>query len=113
MPDNLLAALPAVVDGEVFETLLEAGALRIERITSHNARSPETGWYEQGHAEWVALIAGQAAIAFEDEPGELLLAAGDYLLIEAQRRHRVLWTDPKGPTVWLALHLPGDTAVKA
>ena len=27
-------------------------------------------------------------------------------LIPAHRRHRVEWTDPEAPTVWLALHYP-------
>jgi cupin 2 domain-containing protein len=29
---------------------------------------------------------------------------GDYLDIPAHRRHRVEWTDPAQPTVWLAIH---------
>jgi cupin 2 domain-containing protein len=31
---------------------------------------------------------------------------GDWLVIPARRRHRVEWTDPERPTVWLALHYP-------
>jgi cupin 2 domain-containing protein len=43
-------------------------------------------------------------LRFEDEPEPRLLRPGDYLLIPAYRRHRVEWTDPTQPTVWLALH---------
>jgi cupin 2 domain-containing protein len=29
---------------------------------------------------------------------------GDWLLIPAHRKHRVDWTTPEEPTVWLAVH---------
>jgi cupin 2 domain-containing protein len=32
------------------------------------------------------------------------LQPGDHLIIPAHRRHRVEWTHPDQPTVWLALH---------
>jgi cupin 2 domain-containing protein len=41
---------------------------------------------------------------FEDESEARRLRAGDWLLIEAMRRHRVEWTAPATPTVWLAVH---------
>jgi len=34
---------------------------------------------------------------------------GDHLLIPAGERHRVEATDPAGPTVWLAVHVPVAT----
>jgi cupin 2 domain-containing protein len=33
-----------------------------------------------------------------------LLGPGDHVHIAAHRRHRVEWTDPVEPTLWLALH---------
>jgi cupin 2 domain-containing protein len=52
----------------------------------------------------VALLSGAAGLRFEDEAEPRVLAPGDHLLIPAHRRHRVEWTDPETPTVWLALH---------
>jgi len=40
-----------------------------------------------------------------DDGEERRLLPGDQLLITAHRRHRVAWTTPERPTVWLALHL--------
>jgi cupin 2 domain-containing protein len=34
-----------------------------------------------------------------------MLSSGDHLLIAAGVRHKVAWTDPDQPTVWLAVHL--------
>ena len=50
------------------------------------------------------LLAGEALLRFEDESEARRLRAGDWLLIEAMRRHRVEWTTPATPTVWLAVH---------
>jgi cupin 2 domain-containing protein len=32
------------------------------------------------------------------------MGPGDHVHIPAHRRHRVEWTDPAQPTVWLAVH---------
>ena len=49
------------------------------------------------------VVAGAARLRFEgSEP--LHLGPGDYAKIPAHRRHRVEWTDPDVPTVWLAVH---------
>lgn len=99
---NLFHPLPPPGADEHFETLLSHSGLRLERIVSHGHASPPDFWYDQTHDEWVALLKGQAELAFED--GEhLALRAGDWLLIPAGRRHRVAATGPD--TVWLALHL--------
>jgi cupin 2 domain-containing protein len=52
----------------------------------------------------VILLKGSAALQFEDEPATWTLREGDYVLIPARKRHRVEWTDPQQPTVWLAIH---------
>ncbi|MHB8901737.1 MAG: cupin domain-containing protein [Thermoguttaceae bacterium] len=39
--------------------------------------------------------------AGEGEPR--LLGAGDHVRIPAGKRHRVEWTSPREPTVWLAV----------
>ena len=51
----------------------------------------------------VLLLAGAARLRFEDEPEARLLGPGDWVEIATHRRHRVDWTDPDQPTVWLAV----------
>jgi len=53
----------------------------------------------------VLLVAGSAAVEFEDEAEPRRLSVGDYLFIPSGRRHRVAWTDHALPTVWLAVHV--------
>jgi cupin 2 domain-containing protein len=100
---NLLRDLPDARAGEVAETLLAAPGLRIERIVSHGQTSPPDFWYDQPQAEWILLVRGAARLRFADEEDEQVLGPGDWLHITAHRRHRVEWTDPSQPTVWLAV----------
>jgi cupin 2 domain-containing protein len=100
---NLLRDLPDARDGEVTQTLLEAPGLRIQRIVSWGQASPPGFWYDQPEAEWVLLLAGAARLRFAVEAEDRLLAPGDHVTIAPHRRHRVAWTDPATPTVWLAL----------
>jgi cupin 2 domain-containing protein len=101
---NLLDDLPGTADQEQFVDLLKRPALRIERIVSTGQSSPPGFWYDQAHGEWVALLAGEARLRFEDEAAARTLRAGDFVDIAAHRRHRVDWTHPAQPTVWLAVH---------
>jgi len=102
---NIFANLPAVTAGEVFETLAEAGNVRIERIVSNGEATPEGEWYDQGWDEWVLLLAGSAGVLLEGEGETRSLKPGDYLMIPARCRHRVAWTAPEQSTVWLAVHI--------
>ena len=52
----------------------------------------------------MVLLSGSAGLLFAGETEIRVLRPGDYLLIPAHCRHRVEWTDPVRPTVWLALH---------
>ena len=99
---NLLDDLPDARAGEVIDQLLAAPGLRIERIVSHGQASPPDFWYDQAEAEWVLLLHGAARLRFADEPEARALGPGDHLHIAPHRRHRVEWTDPDRPTVWLA-----------
>ena len=101
---NLLTPLPAAGPEEVVTALLTRPGLRIERIVSHGHASPAGFWYDQPQAEWVLVLAGAARVAFEGEAGARELGVGDTIEIAAHRRHRVEWTDPSQPTVWLAIH---------
>ena len=74
-----------------------------EGIVSRGHTSPDTGWYDQPHHEWVLVLKGQGVVAFEN--GESVrLGPGDHLTIPAHCRHRVKWTDPQQATAWLAVH---------
>jgi len=102
---NLLAGIDPSAPDELFEDLLTLPGARIERIVSTGQASPPGFWYDQNWAEWVLVIAGSAAVQFEDETEPRSLAPGDHLYIAAGRRHRVAWTDAALPTVWLAVHV--------
>ncbi len=104
---NLLQGLPDARAGEVTETLVAAPGLRIERIVSLGQASPPGFWYDQHENEWVLLLAGAAELRFADEPDARRLAPGDHVLIAPNRRHRIDWTDPAVPTVWLAVFYGG------
>jgi cupin 2 domain-containing protein len=100
---NLLRDLPDAKDAEVGDTILAAPGLRIERIVSFGQESPPGFWFDQPQAEWVVLLAGAARLRFADEEEDRALAPGDCVHIAAHRRHRVSWTEPEHPTVWLAV----------
>ena len=99
---NLFADLPQQLPDELFTTLLEAANVRIERIVSHGHASPEGFWYDQDQHEWVIVLKGAARLRFEE--GIVEMKAGDFLNIPAHQKHRVEWTTPDEPTIWLALH---------
>jgi cupin 2 domain-containing protein len=101
---NLFADLPAHSDHETFSEILARPGVRIDRIVSFGHASPEGFWYDQPEGEWVVVLAGAARLRFEDEPSVCTLAPGDHVHIPPHCRHRVEWTDPARPTVWLAVH---------
>jgi cupin 2 domain-containing protein len=102
---NLLRDLPDARAAEIVERLGGRGAVRIERIVSCGQKSPDGFWYDQAEAEFVAVLAGAARLRFAD--GDVLaLGPGDCVDIPPHRRHRIDWTDPDTPTVWLAVFYP-------
>jgi len=100
---NLLRFLPGVRIEEVIEPLVVAAGVRIERVVSHGQASPPGFWYDQDEAEFVLLVKGAARLRFADEAVCRQLGPGDWLDIAPHRRHRVEWTEPEAPTVWLAV----------
>jgi cupin 2 domain-containing protein len=102
---NLLRDLPDAAAAEVTERLLAAPGGRIERIVSRGQASPAGFWYDQPAEEFVVLLAGAARLRFADEKQDRVLGPGDWVHIAAHRRHRVAWTDPATPTVWLAVFM--------
>ncbi len=105
---NLLRQLPDTTDGEAVEPLISGRGVRLERIVSQGQFSPEDHWYDQRDIEWVMVLSGSARLAIQGEREERWLHAGDAILLPAHCRHRVTWTDPDRPTVWLALFIDPD-----
>jgi cupin 2 domain-containing protein len=103
LQNNIFDNVPETIPAELLQTLLNTDNIRIERIVSHGHASPEHFWYDQSEHEWVLLIKGAARIQFEgDEPVDLI--PGSFMNIPAHQRHRVDWTEPNEPTIWLAIY---------
>ena len=107
---NLCNPMPDATAEEITQSILTAKGVRLERIVSHGQASPEGFWYDQEEAEWVMVIAGSARLAIEGQTEERSLAAGDAIYLPAHCRHRVTWTDPKKPTVWIAFFIDANLA---
>lgn len=99
---NIFAQIPAHLAEELVEPILGANSVRIERIVSCGQASPEGFWFDQEESEFVLLLSGAARLRLEGEE-PIAMTAGDYINIPAQRRHRVDWTTPDEPTIWLAV----------
>lgn len=105
---NLLTSESSARGTEVTQTLVTGKGVRLERIVSHGQASPNGFWYDQAEAEWVTVLTGRARIRIADRASAITLGPGDTLLIPAHCRHRVEWTDPGQPTIWLALFVDGE-----
>lgn len=105
---NLFNDIPATLEGELFQTLAESGAVRIERIVSDGHSTLQGEWYDQERDEWVLLVSGGATLLFDDGAAPLILKPGDHILIPAGCRHRVERTDTGQKTIWLAVHFSGN-----
>lgn len=99
--ENIYHELPQNLPKEVVQTLIRAADVRIERIISHGHASPTDFWYDQPQHEWVIVLRGAARLQFEDRMVEM--KPGDFLNIPPFQRHRVDWTTPDEPTVWLGV----------
>ena len=101
MTTNLFTDLPGNLPDELLTTLLKAANIRIERIVSLGHTSPDGFWYDQDEHEWVIVLKGAARLQFEDSTVEM--KPGDFVNIPAHKKHRVEWTTPDEPTIWLAV----------
>ena len=106
---HLFTAVNFLSNQEFFEPLLQSDAVRIERIVSHGHSTPPNQWYDQKDDEWVVLLSGAAKLEIDGHPSLFSLDPGDYIFLPARLKHRVAWTVPDRDTVWLAIHLPGNT----
>lgn len=101
---NLFSMIPKKLKQEQFTELAASDNVRIERIVSRGQACGPDDWYDEQEAEWVLVLSGAARLMFEDESEPRALNPGDFLYIPPRKRHRVDWTDPDEPTVWLAVH---------
>ena len=88
---------------ELFEVICTGGRFSMERIISRGHVTPDDQWYDQAQDEWVVLLTGSAQLMFDDGQ-QIDLVPGDYVLIKAHHRHRVIHTSAKESCVWLAIH---------
>jgi len=100
---NLFDDIPRVLPAERTDVLLDTATVRLERIVSLGQATPAGEWYDQARDEWVVILRGRARVRIEGEAEDRALGVGDHLLLRAHVRHRVEWTDPTEPTVWLAV----------
>ncbi len=87
---------------ELFKTIIARKNIKIEQIISSGQTSPAEGWYDQEQHEWVLLLEGEAHLEFEDRQIKKL-SKGDYILIPAHCRHKVVYTSSNPDCIWLAI----------
>ena len=103
MQHNLFALPSELPENELFEPLAAGNGTVIERIISTGQSTPEGEWYDQERDEWVVLLQGRATVEY-DNGRRIDLCAGDWILIPAHERHRVMSTSAEPPCIWLAVH---------
>ena len=97
---------------ELFETLVQTGKTRVERIISSGQSSPEGFWYDQHEHEFVLILQGTAVIGFESGR-RVALEPGTWLHIKPRQRHRVVETSTNPQTIWLALFWTADESAES
>lgn len=102
---NIFDEQPEHLPKELVQILVRAKNVCIERIVSHGHASPADFWYDQPEHEWVIVLKGAARLRFED--CIIDMKVGDFINIPAFKKHRVDWTTPDEPTVWLGVRYGG------
>ena len=87
---------------ELFETILENGDVKVERIVTLKPYEKPGKWYDQDLDEWVLLLQGEAELEFENRE-IIAMKKGDYMFIPAHTLHRVHKTSTAPLCIWLAL----------
>ncbi|MFN7717123.1 MAG: cupin domain-containing protein [Pseudanabaenaceae cyanobacterium] len=108
LPLNNLLCLPQPLPvDETFTPIIQTDQILSEKIISIGHTTPPDQWYDQERDEWVMVVQGNATLMVADntEDGTVIdLVAGDYLLIPAHCRHRVIATSQEPVCIWLAIH---------
>lgn len=101
MTDDVHGRLAAIddapIEGEATVLLARGAGFTVEQILSGRLGAPQD--YEQDHDEWVVVLAGGAVLDVDGVAHEL--GAGDWWLLPAGTRHRLVRTEPG--TSWLAV----------
>jgi cupin 2 domain-containing protein len=100
---NIFNLPSSLTNEELFEPLISANNILIERIISTGQSTLPGKWYDQNRDEWVILLQGEASLAYADG-STINLKAGDYVFIPAHQKHRVEHTTALPPCIWLAVH---------
>lgn len=102
---SLMAPRGTQPSTERIDELIATNAVRIERIESHGHTAPaDPGtWFDQAEDEWVMVLTGAGRVLIDGEAEEIEMGSGDAVWLPAHTRHRVTWTDPHQPTVWIAM----------
>jgi cupin 2 domain-containing protein len=101
---SLHEGIPDELPEEFFDAIYSSANIVIERIVSRGHASPPGFWYDQEKKEFALVVKGSAGLKFENTDEVVVLAAGDYISIDAHVKHRVEWTDPACETIWLTVH---------
>lgn len=88
---------------EIFESILEKGNFKVERIVTLKPYDKPGNWYDQETDEWVLLLQGETELEFEDHE-KVALQSGDYIFIPAHKKHRINHSSFDQKSIWLAIH---------
>ena len=98
---NLLDSQECSAEQESCTIVWEDETLRIEKIVSFGQVTPPEQEDCQCEAEWVSVLQGRGILYFPDTDTEVLLMAGDHMMIPPGKRHRVIYTSK--PCIWLCV----------
>lgn len=101
--NNFFLTSDLKINKEQFTSLIKSKNVIVEKIISNGFKSPANEWMSDAQDEWVMLVKGRAKLEFENKD-VLNLKAGDYLLIPARTKHRILYTSKKPFCYWLTIH---------
>ena len=101
--NNIFKDLSGNIEKEIIQVLCEHSNIKIERIVSTGQSSPQGFWYDQNNHEWIIVLKGTGAVEFH-KGKTVELSEGDYINIPKNVKHRVAWTMPEKPTIWLAIY---------
>jgi cupin 2 domain-containing protein len=92
---------------EYFEDILKQKGFKLERIISFGNITENNFWYDQDEDEFVLLLKGAAKIQLENQ-SVITLGEGDYIIIPAHVKHKVIYTDTKIKTYWLTCYFQNN-----
>lgn len=88
---------------ENYLDLLVGTGFRLEKIVSKGYKTRKDKWLIEDNDEFVLLLKGKAELLFENQQ-KIILKEGDYFIIPANTKHKVLKTSVKPLCFWLTIH---------